>query len=244
MLNIYTHWYSLKLRIYYVFYAFSLSMVSFYKNGDLILYFFTKPFLIQNLKKTFIFTNLFEGFISVLSISMFCSVCVILPLMVYHFFDFYKDGLFKKEKDFLLLLSKFIAFLLFISFFITYYVFFPTAIRFFLSFEQTSAYSSFQLYLQPKILDYVTLNITFLIGILVILILPMIVSFLLSFDFVLIIFVYKNRRFNILLCFIIGCILSPPDLLSQSIIAIPLGICIEIVVLYQLILKNYNVINE
>ena len=244
MLNISTHWYSLKLRIYYVFYAFLLSIVSFYKNGDLILYFFTKPFLIQNIKKTFIFTNLFEGFISVLFISTFCSVCVIIPLIVYHFVEFYKDGLFKKEKDLWSSLLKLILFLLLVSFLMTYYVFFPTAIRFFLSFEQTSTYSSFQLYLQPKILDYVTLNITFLIGLLVILILPISFSLLLSFNFVPIILIYKNRRFNILLCFIIGCVFSPPDFFFQSIIAIPLCICIETVVLYQLMLKIYNTTNK
>ena len=240
MLNISTHWYSLKLRIYYVLYAFLMSILSFYKNGDIILYFFTKPFLIQNIKKTFIFTNLFEGFISILVISIFCSACIILPLIVYHFFEFYKDGLFKREKDFLSLLLKLIVSLLLVSFLMTYYVFFPTAIKFFLSFEQTSVYSSFQLYLQPKILDYIILNITFLIGLLAILILPISFSLLLSFNFISTIFVYKNRRFNILLCFIIGCVFSPPDFFFQSIIAIPLFIFIEIVVLYQLILKIYK----
>jgi sec-independent protein translocase protein TatC len=240
MLNISTHIYSLKLRVCYIFYAFLLSLVSLYKNGDLILYFFTKPFLIQNLKKTFIFTNLFEGFISVLFISIFCSICVILPLIVYHFFEFYKDGLFKKEKNLLSLLLKLFALLLLISFVMTYYIFFPTAIKFFLSFEQTSTYSTFELYLQPKILDYVKLNITFLIGLLLMFILPISFSLLLSFNFIPIDLVFKNRRLNILLCFIIGCVFSPPDIFSQSIIAIPLCICIEIVVFNQLMLKKYN----
>jgi sec-independent protein translocase protein TatC len=243
MLNISTHIYSLKLRVCYIFYAFLLSIASFYKNGDLILYFFTKPFLIQNLKKTFIFTNLFEGFISVLFVSIFCSICVILPLMVYHFFEFYKDGLFKKERDLWSFLLKLFVFLLLLSFLMTYYIFFPTAIKFFLSFEQTSTHSTFQLYLQPKILDYVKLNISFSIGLLVMFILPTSFSLLLSFNFIPIDFVFKNRRLNILLCFIIGCVFSPPDLFSQSIIAIPLCICIEIVILYQLMLKKYNFSN-
>jgi sec-independent protein translocase protein TatC len=240
MLNISTHWYNLKLRIIYSGYSFLLSLVTFYINGDIILWFFVKPFLIQNSNKTFIFTSLLEGFLSFIVISVFCSILITLPLIVYLLFNFYKYGFIKKEKKLCFLLIRLMLVLVLFSFAVAHCIFLPTAMKFFLSFEQTNIYSSFQLYLQPKILDYVVLNVIFSIGLIFLFVIPISISFLLSFKFIPITYICKNRRTIIVFCFILGCICSPPDLLFQIVIATPLCIIIESMVCYQFILNKYN----
>jgi sec-independent protein translocase protein TatC len=240
VLNISTHWYELKIRLFYFLNSLIFSIVCFFLNGDLILYFFVKPFLTVNLTKTFIFQNLFEGFFSFIFISIFCTLCVIVPFSTYLIFAFYKNGLFKKEKNLCIFFIKNSMLLSIASFVITHYYFFPLCIKFFLSFEQANNYFCFQLYMQPKIFDYVALNVSFFTSFLLLFHLPIILSILIYINFISLSFVYKNRRILILGCLIVGCMLSPPDIFSQMVIAIPLWFFTEAVVFFNFIIENYS----
>ena len=240
VLNISIHWYELKIRIAYFLNAFFFSTGCFIFNGDLILYFFVKTFLIENLNKTFIFTNLLEGFFSYIFISIFCSGFVTLPLCLYLGFSFFKNGFFKKEKDLCIFFIKNSMTMSTISFLITHNYFFPLCIKFFLSFEQSNSYSSFQLYMQPKIFDYLALNVSCFITFSLLFHLPIILSILIYSHAGSLSFFCKNRRILILVCFISGCIFSPPDIFSQIVIAIPLWFCTESIILYNFIAKYYT----
>jgi sec-independent protein translocase protein TatC len=234
------HWYELKIRFMYFSNSILFSVFCFFFNGDLVLFFFVKIFLIENIKKIFIFTSLSEGLFSYMFISVFCSVCVTVPLFVYLMFNFYKHGFFKKEKDICIVFIKNSIILSSSSFLITYYYFFPVCIKFFLSFEQANNSFSFQLYMQPKIFDYLLLNVSFFIGFLLLFQLPVILSILINCNFIPLPFFCKNRRILILGCFIVGCAFSPPDVFSQVVVAIPLWSCIESIIFYNFIVKHYN----
>jgi sec-independent protein translocase protein TatC len=242
-LNISTHWYELKIRAVYFLSAIFFSMACFFFNGDIILYFFVKIFLMENLNKTFIFTNLNEGFFSYIFISIFCSACVTLPIGVYLSFDFLKNGFFKKEKDLFIFFIKNSMILSATSFLITHNYFLPLCIKFFLSFEQANSYIFFQLHMQPKIFDYVVLNVSFFIGFFLLFHLPIILSILININFISLSSFYKNRRMLILGCFIVGCIFSPPDIFSQIIVAIPMWFFSESIIFYNFIIKYY-ILNE
>jgi sec-independent protein translocase protein TatC len=238
-INISIHWNELKVRLAYFLNSLLFSTFCFFFNGDVILYIFVKPFLIENLSKIFIFTNVFEGFISFIFISIFCSVCATVPFFVYLIFGFYKIGLVKKEADLGIFFLKNSMLLSAVSFLLTYYYFFPLCIKTFLSFEQVSA----QLYMQPKIFDYLELNVLFFIGFLLLFNLPIILSILIYSNFILLPLVYKNRRILILGCLIAGCVCSPPDIFTQLVVAMPLWLCTEVVLLFNFIFTKYHILN-
>ena len=239
VLNISIHWYELKIRIAYFLNALFFSTSCFIFNGDLILYFFVKSFLMENLSKTFIFTNLLEGFFSYIFVSIFCSACVTFPLCLYLSSEFFKKGFSRKEKNLYIFLIKYSITISAIAFLITHNYFLPLCIKFFLSFEQANSYLSFQLYMQPKIFDYLALNVSFFIGFLLLFHVPIILSILMYSKLVSPSFFYENRRIFILVCFISGCILSPPDIFSQVVIAVPLWFCTESIIFYNFIVKYY-----
>jgi sec-independent protein translocase protein TatC len=240
MLNISTHWYKLILITRYFIVSLFFSGTCFYTNGDIILYFLAKPFLMQNFSKVFIFTNLLEGFLTFIFISSIISIIITLPFFTYLVFDFHKNGLFKKEKMIFLFVIKNSVILFVVSFFISYFFLFPGATRFLVSFEQINKNFLFQLHLQPKIFDYVVLNVYFLMCLLLLFHIPIIISLLILSNFMLVSNLYKNRRLLILLCFTLGCLFSPPDIFSQIFVAMPMWLCIEVIICYYFILKNYK----
>jgi sec-independent protein translocase protein TatC len=126
------------------------------------------------------------------------------------------------------------------SLLVTHNYFFPLCIKFFLSFEQANSHLFFQLYMQPKIFDYLTLNVSFFIAFFLLFHLPIILIILMRSNFVPLSFFYRNRRILILVCFISGCLFSPPDIFSQVVIAIPLWFCSENIILYNFIVKYYT----
>ena len=132
-----------------------VSLICFYWNGDLMLYFLAKPFLVKNSDKVFIFTTMFEGFLSVFCTSVFFSFLSTLPLFYYILFNFLKKGFFKKEKTLIQSFMRSSLFFSSLSFLFMYFIFFPLMLSFFLSFEILNEVSILKLYMQPKISDYV-----------------------------------------------------------------------------------------
>jgi sec-independent protein translocase protein TatC len=241
MINIYKHWKELQIRFFYIFFSVLMSLVCFYWNGDLILYVLAKPFLVKNLDKVFIFTTMFEGFLSVFCASVFFSFFITLPLFYYILFDFLKKGFFKKEKILIQSFMRSSMFFSFLSFLFMYFIFFPLMLSFFLSFEILNEMSILKLYMQPKISDYVIFFVSCFGSCVSLFHLPVVFSSFLYFKVFSLDLILRNRRFLILSCFSLGCFFSPPDVLSQFFIAVPLFMIFEFVVYYHFLAKHYNV---
>lgn len=218
-----------------------VSLICFYWNGDLMLYFLAKPFLVKNSDKVFIFTTMFEGFLSVFCTSVFFSFLSTLPLFYYTLFNFLKKGFFKKEKTLIQSFMRSSLFFSSLSFLFMYFIFFPLMLSFFLSFEILNEVSILKLYMQPKISDYVIFFFSCFGSCVSLFHLPVALSFFLYSKVFSLDLILKNRRLLILCCFSLGCFFSPPDVLSQFFIAVPLFMIFELVIYYHFLAKHYNV---
>lgn len=232
------HFLELKNRILYIFAFFIIAFfTSYYFSGDIFL------LLLEPLGDAFestrkvIYTGLAEAFITYIKLSGYAALYVSMPFVAFQIYLFISPGLYSSEKK-ILFMCLFMGVVLFYfgSYFVFTYVM-PRAWEFFLSFENPSA--STPIILEAKISEYLSLvlQLTGAFGLAFQLPVIMVIACLL--DFVGSNSLKRKRRFAIVLIFIAAAIFTPPDVISQIALAIPLLMLYEIsIALCKLIEKK------
>lgn len=199
--------------------------------GFLISYFFSKQLfeilmkpLIISLppKSTLIFTSLPEAFFTYLKVSLLSGIFLTSPIVLYEIWAFISPGLYKHEKRYV------IPFVFFSSIFFIggalfgYFVVFPFGFKFFLGFATE--------YIRPMptIKEYFGFCAKLLFAFGVIFELPLFVLFLSKIGIVNYRMLRKQRKYAILLVFVTSAILTPPDVMTQLMMAGPLLALYEI----------------
>jgi sec-independent protein translocase protein TatC len=170
------------------------------------------------------FDTLTDPFFTHMKTAFFAAVFVTFPLTLYEIWAFVGPGLYKREKHIMwpfLLLS----FPLFVgggSF--CYYVVFPYAVEFLVGFDKTLVPSL-------RIGDYVSfaMRITFVFGL--VFELPLISLLLTRMGMLTPQFLSRNRRYAIVIIFVVAALLTPPDAFTQILLAGPLLVLYEISVI-------------
>jgi sec-independent protein translocase protein TatC len=195
-----------------------------YYYKDWIFDIITQP-LTQVLPKNsyLIYTGLTEAFFVYMKLAFFASLIITSPFIFYQIWKFISPGLLPKEKKYVVpfVLSSSLLFISGILF--GYFIALPPAFKFFVSFNNK--------YLQAMISfkDYLSLFVTFLLGFGLSFELPIFIFFLTKLGIVNAKMLSKQRRYAILVIFIVAAILTPsPDALSQILMAIPLMLLYEV----------------
>ncbi len=194
----------------------------FYK--DAIFDMITRP-LTQVLPKNsyLIYTGLTEAFFTYMKVAFFASLIITSPFVLYQIWKFIAPGLLPKERKYIVpfVLSSSILFIGGVSF--GYFIALPPAFKFFVSFNNQ--------YLQAMLSfkDYLSLFVTFLLGFGVSFELPVFMFFLAKLGIVNAEKLSKQRKYAILIIFMVAAVLTPsPDALSQILMAIPLMFLYEV----------------
>ena len=191
-------------------------------------------------------SNISEIFVSYVNLGFFITIFVNLPFLLYHLFKFLKTGLFFFEQKQLYFFFKCSLVSVFLSGIFLYFLFWPLMLHFFVSFE-TLALSSkalFTVKLEQRIQDYVYLIVSSGILFLVCFQLPIVCLFLLKNKFLTRSFLKQNRKILIILSFLVGLLLSPPDVFSLLIIAIPLTCSFEIIIMFLQFQASYSLVAD
>jgi sec-independent protein translocase protein TatC len=145
------------------------------------------------------------------------------PVIFWQVWKFVAPGLYKHEKRLLLPFS-FLSSLCFIGgAAFGYFVVFPPAFRFLLG------YSADFLSPMPAVSEYFSLSLRLLIAFGVIFELPILMVFLAKIGIVDVAFLNKNRKYAILINFIIAAVLTPtPDIVNQLLMGVPLLVLYEV----------------
>lgn len=145
------------------------------------------------------------------------------PVIFWEVWKFVAPGLYKHEKKLLLPFSflSSICFLGGAAF--GYFVVFPPAFRFLMG------YSSEFLSPMPAVTEYFSLSLRLLIAFGAIFELPILMVFLAKLGIVDVPFLNRNRKYAILINFIIAAILTPtPDVVNQMLMGVPLLVLYEV----------------
>ncbi len=164
----------------------------------------------------------YEYFFVELKASLFFGLLLALPMMFSQIWLFVSPGLYKNEKKFLLyfVIAATLCFIIGVCF--AYFLVFPPTFQFFIDTlppDIVGTYSVSMLY---------GFCITILLGFGVIFQTPLAVFLLIIFNIVNIETFSSLRRYIFVASFIIGAILTPPDPISQVMLAIPMYCLFEV----------------
>lgn len=190
-------------------------------------------FLVQPLVRAFppgegqlIYTRLYEAFFVQIKVGLFGAFALAFPIIANQIWLFVAPGLYRNEKRAFLpfLLATPVLFIMGAS--LAYYVVMPTAFHFFLTFQ--GDLGGIQQEALPGVDDYLTLVMQFILAFGIAFLLPVLLMLLQRAGIVSRSQLVRARRYVIVAAFIIAAIVTPPDVISQLMLAIPLWCLFEI----------------
>jgi sec-independent protein translocase protein TatC len=176
-----------------------------------------------------IFTDIFEAFFVDVKVALFTALMVGFPFFATQMWKFVAPGLYAKEKRALLpfLLMTPVFFLSGAAF--AYYIAMPWALHFLLGFQ--GEVGGVQKDALPGIGNYLSFCTRFLFGFGIAFLLPILLMLLERAGIVSREQLVKGRRYAIVAAFAISAVLTPPDAVSQLMLAIPLYALYELAIL-------------
>lgn len=185
-----------------------------------------------------IFTNLPEMFLTYLKTALICGILLTAPVLFYQLWMFIAPGLYQHEKKFAIPFVVFSTILFVGGALFGYFVVFPFGFKFFLGFANE--------YIQalPSVKQYFSFSIKLLFAFGIVFELPVVAFFLSKMGIVTPEFLKKKRKYALLMTFVMAAILTPPDVITQLMMAGPLIVLYEIGILVARMARKKKVTEE
>jgi sec-independent protein translocase protein TatC len=226
------HLVELRRRVMWSVAAFFVCFIVCYHFSSQIYGFLAQP-LVDILEKQsgtprrLIFTQLYEVFFTYLRVAFFGAAFVSFPVVASQIWLFVAPGLYRSEKRAMLPFLAATPVLFLLGAALAYYFVFPFAWRFFISFE-SPATSSVPIQLEAKVSEYLDLVMKLIFAFGITFELPVLLTLLAKVGIVSSAGLRKFRRYAYVGMFVVAAILAPPDVITQTGLAIPLIALYEI----------------
>ncbi len=176
-----------------------------------------------------IYTDIFEAFFVNLKVAFFSAIMLAFPVLATQIWRFVAPGLYANEKRAFLPFLLLTPLLFGLGAALAYYVAMPIALHFLLSFEGTVG--GVEQEALPAIGNYLSFVTKFLFGFGVAFLLPILLMLLERAGIVTRGQLQRGRRYAIVGAFAAAAVLTPPDVLSQFLLAVPLILLYELAII-------------
>jgi sec-independent protein translocase protein TatC len=205
---------------------------AYYISGD-IYYFLAKP-LANVLREQgmsdphLVYTQLYEAFFTKIKVAFFGGAFVAFPIIAVQIWLFVAPGLYRSEKRALLPFLAATPILFVMGAALAYYFVFPFAWKFFASFQDKTGGGGVPIELLPRVSEYLDLVMKLIFAFGITFQLPVALTLLAKVGITSSAQLKKFRRYAYVGMFIIAAILAPPDVITQTGLALPLIALYEI----------------
>jgi len=172
--------------------------------------------------ETLIYTGLPEAFFTYLKVSLLTGLIVASPILLYQFWMFVAPGLYQKERRLMVPIVILSSFFFIGGALFGYFVVFPWGFKFFMGFATETIRPL------PSMKEYFGFSAKLLLAFGLVFELPLVLTFMAKLGIVSVDFLKKNRKYALLLFFAGAAILTPPDVITQILMALPLMVLYEI----------------
>lgn len=252
------HLQELRTRLKYALIGVVVAMIIAYAFSDLIFVWLAQP-LIKAWHDAGLgvpkihFANPIEPFFTYIKLSLLGGIFLSAPVLFYQLWAFIAPGLYKREKKYAIPFA-FVSAVFFVggaSF--GYFIVFPLGFQFFLGFAQSNMGSMHELLggavsvsmkqtfqLQPTLMmgEYFGLVWRLLLGFGLIFELPLLIFFLNLAGIVSVGALWRFNRYFVIVAFIVSAALTPPDVVTQVLMAGPLIVLYNLSILVAFIVQR------
>lgn len=174
-----------------------------------------------------IYTSLTEAFFTALKISFLTALFITLPFILMQIWKFVAPGLYKREQGAFLpfLIATPVLFVL--GGLLVYFAVMPMAWKFFLGFQTSGAETVLPIQLEARIGDYLNLILTLIFAFGLCFQLPVFLMLIARAGFITAEDLSSRRKYAIVLAFVVAAVLTPPDVISQTTLAVPIVLLYE-----------------
>jgi sec-independent protein translocase protein TatC len=206
--------------------------IAYYFSGS-IYYFLARP-LADVLRQQgnpdphLIYTQLYEAFFTKIKVAFFGGAFVAFPMIAIQIWLFVAPGLYRSEKQALLPFLAATPVLFLLGAALAYYFVFPFAWKFFASFQDPVGGGGVPIELLPRVSEYLDLVMKLIFAFGITFQLPVALTLLAKVGITSSAQLRKFRRYAYVGMFVIAAILAPPDVITQTGLAVPLIALYEI----------------
>lgn len=226
----------LRKRLITCFIAVGVGFAICYGFKEKLFQILVQPLLrVMKTDETLIFTGLPEAFFTYLKVALLSGLMLAAPIIIYQFWMFVAPGLYEREKRLMLPIVFLSTFFFVGGSLFGYFIVFPWGFKFFLGFANEHIRAL------PSMKEYLGFTAKLLLAFGLVFELPLVITFLAKLGLVSVDFLKKNRKYALLLFFAGAAILTPPDVVTQIMMALPLMVLYEISIVGARIFGRHKV---